>query len=134
MSLTQAFPNGQDTHPVIARCERIIRRLEQLPDEIEEAEQQVLAAEQFRTNAQCLLEQREAYLLLGTDEQETVKIDSKNAEQRQAQLLLATLEERNDVLAATRALDEAKIHLRHLQNEFSAVKALVRWLTPEDER
>lgn len=115
--------------PPTVRPEHITQRLLQLPDEIEEAESQVLAAEDERRLAQASLDTIEARVVLDPE-----RVNGKNAEQRQAQVLLLTEEERNLLAAATMRVEEAKVHLRHLQNEFSAVRSLVRWLTPEETR
>ena len=95
----------------------IIGRLLELPDLIERAEQDVIEIHENMVSAKEALDELEARLILG---QLDIKIDGKNAEQRQAQVFQATQDERSVLATDERALAVKKAELGRLKNELKA--------------
>ena len=95
----------------------VIGRLLELPALIERAEQDVIEVHENMISAKEALDELEAMLILG---QHNIKIDGKNAEQRSAQVLQATTEERSVLATDERHLAVKKAELGRLKNELKA--------------
>lgn len=98
--------------------EAVIKRLAELPEEIEWREEYVLACIVSLEGAKEKLQDEEAALLLNG------KIDGKNAEQRQAQLREATKELRKLVADQEANVQDARIRLNKVVNEFKALRTM----------
>lgn len=114
-------------HSTITRGD-LFARLLALPLEIAEQEQEVLAAAQAVQLAKGALADREAALLLGTQDDGNPLIFGKNAEQRAAMMHQATTTEREDVETAQAIVDRERISLSLLTNELSALRSICRLL------
>lgn len=99
----------------------ITNRLLELPALIEAAECDVLTAEERKHQAMEALTRAEDELLIDPE-----KLTGKNAEIRAAQVRAETRLERDMVRASEYRVGEARIALRRLTNELSALKTLAR--------
>jgi hypothetical protein len=91
------------------------------PAQIEEAERNVIAAQEAARKSKEQLEDREAELIVNSE-----LINGKNAEQRAAQVRALTMGLR-EILARSEARERsAVVALHRLQNEFSAFKSVAR--------
>lgn len=100
----------------------LIKRLMELPHEIEKGERFVIDASLDVQRAKDVLATKEAELLLGDT------INGKNAESRAAQLRQATTEERQAVTEAEQTLAKMRVILNRLQNEFRALQSVATLL------
>ena len=106
----------------------VIGRLLQLPELIERAEQDVIEIHENLTAAKEALDELEAMLILG---QSSIKIDGKNAEQRQAQVFQATVDERSVLATDERALAVKRAELSRLKNELKAYSVVASLMAGE---
>ena len=106
----------------------VIGRLLELQSLIEAAEQDVIEIHENMVSAKNALVELEARLILG---QLSTKIDGKNAEQRQAQVLQATEEERVVLATDERALSVARAALNRLQNELKVYRVVASLMAGE---
>lgn len=106
----------------------LVARLLELPQVIEAAEQDVLKAEERRIQAEEGVTRAEDFLLMDPE-----RLPGKNAEVRGAQLRAETATERDMVRACEHRVSEAKIALRRLTNELSALKTISRLLAGEQQ-
>ena len=106
----------------------VIARLLQLPELIERAEQEVIEVHENMISAKEALDELEAMLILG---QLHLKIDGKSAEQRQAQVLQATRDERSVLATDERALAVKRAELSRLKNELKAYSVVASLMTGE---
>lgn len=106
----------------------LVARLLELPAAIEAAEADVLTAEERRIQAEEALTRAEDGVLLTPD-----SLPGKNAEIRAAQLRAETKLEHDMVRACEHRVSEAKIALRRLTNELSALKTISRLLAGEPQ-
>lgn len=98
------------------------------PGRIESAEKEVAGCATYLRAAEEALEDEEARLLA-----EGV-IEAKNKETRDALTRVATRHLRAEVERLTRLLEDRRITLRKEQARFSALKAVTRYLSGDEER
>ncbi len=103
----------------------VIKRLRELPGEIQAQENALLEAVQYQEAYAESLSNTEAGLLLSGI------IDGKNAEIRAAQMKDKTAEERAKVKEAENLVANARIGLNALLNELKALQAIARLLDRE---
>lgn len=109
--------------------QQIIERLMALPEEIASAEKALIDAQRAVEVAKSELVDREAALING--KVDDIKIDGKNAEQRQAQLREATKFQRDAVAICEHDLQVAKVRLNSLTNQFRALRSAAMLLSGE---
>ncbi len=103
----------------------VIKRLRELPGEIQAQENALLEAVQHQEAYAESLSNTEAGLLLSG------AIDGKNAEIRAAQMKDKTAEERAKVREAENLVANARIGLNALLNELKSLQAIARLLDRE---
>jgi hypothetical protein len=96
----------------------LVKRLLELPAEIEKAEESVLQANSRLIDAKDMLQQKEDDLLLGN------LIDGKNAEIRAAQVRKYTAHERETLAYAELTLKNAAKRLECYHVQFKAFRAV----------
>lgn len=103
-----------------------IQTLEKLPGLIRDAEDRLVDAYEQLNHAKNALAEKEAELLLNG------KIDGKNAEMRQAQLLQLTKPEREVVRTAESRVSRAKMDFNFFSNQLKAYRAIAKLIEEVD--
>lgn len=101
----------------------VIEKLQNLPEQIEAAERLYDNASIELQEAKDELDEKEAALILSG------KIDGKNAELRQAQMLALIRSERKAVRSLEKEVSRHKVDLNSLVNEFKAYRSIARLLS-----
>ena len=105
----------------------VMKRLSEMPYEIEEAEHGVIEACLDVEKAKRGLAEKEAALY------NEGKVEGKNEAQRKACLLSLTADERAAVAANEESLANCRRDYNRKLNDFSAMRAIARLLAGEDE-
>lgn len=114
------------SEPVINR-NRLIQRLLEMPEEIAEAEEDILRCMQrVEKTKEEMLDKEMALIRDG-------KIEGKNETERRANIRNLTAIERTNVSVAENDLAAYKIQFNRKMNEFSALKAVARLISKEAE-
>jgi len=112
--------------------QELIKRLLELPGEIETWERDVIYSQCGILEAKNQLANKETELLLAKDEDGKPIINGKNAEIRNAQLRQMTKEIRNKIVDAENTLIQKKATLNHSLNKFKALRAIARLMGGND--
>ncbi|MBO8136773.1 MAG: hypothetical protein H0Z40_01340 [Desulfotomaculum sp.] len=107
--------------------DHVIKRLMELPNQLMEAEREVIVAQNEVQKAKAALVEKETELLINGE------IDGKNAAIRDAQLKDKTAAEREAVAEAEKTLSFKKLILNGLQGEFKALRSVAQLLVVEVE-
>jgi hypothetical protein len=113
---------------------QIVSRLLELPNELAKAETKAILAAQAVAKAKDRLADEEARLIATVLPCGEPLLTGKNAKQRAAQVRQQTAVHRAGVRADEVALDVERALLHRLEVEFSALKAVARLLSGEEER
>ena len=109
------------SHADLAEC------LRALPSKINLAEIRLHQAEALRARARTQLQAEEdCHLLSG-------HVTGKNSQEREAQLRVLTRQPRQAVEAAEEQYKADSLAVRHLQDQFSAARAIARLLAAKEE-
>lgn len=105
----------------------LIAALRALPERVREAEERLNLTDHARMRARQQLQSEEDCRLLSGH------LDGKNQAEREAQLRALTTAARRDLESAEETYRREGIALRHLQNQFSAARAIARLLAAQEE-
>jgi hypothetical protein len=105
----------------------LIAALRALPERIREAEERLNSTDHARMRArQQLQAEEDCHLLSG-------HTNGRNQAEREAQLRALTAAARRDLESVEEAYRRERIALEHLQNQFSATRAIARLLAAQEE-
>jgi hypothetical protein len=115
------------------RPDPLIKRLFELPAEIQAAGEALLQATEALEVAKDALQHEESLLLNETTPEGEKRITGTNEALRRAQLAILTAPQRERVAAKRGRAERLKLTLTRAQNDFSAARAVARLLAAQGE-
>jgi hypothetical protein len=106
--------------------EAVIQKLLELPQEIYEAEQDLINCQRLLDKARKDLQDRERLLLTSNKDDGTPFIDGKNEVVRTAQLKQLTMVERDELAMYENGIPDWRAQLAFKQAEFAAYRSIAR--------
>jgi hypothetical protein len=106
--------------------QQIIDKLLKLPQEINDAELDLIRVQKMLSKSQEKLHLKEIEIQTGVREDLSPVLDGKNAETRAAQLKCMTIAQREDVMIYEASIPEYRALVSLRQNELSAYRAISR--------